>query len=62
MIEVKNLSKIFNEKLPNEFKAIENVNFSLKNGEILAINGISGSGKSTILSLIAGLIKPSSAK
>lgn len=60
MIEVKNLSKIFNEKLPNEFKAIENVNFSLKNGEILAINGISGSGKSTILSLIAGLIKPSS--
>jgi NitT/TauT family transport system ATP-binding protein len=42
-----------------ETKAIENISFNVKKGELLGIVGPSGCGKSTILSLIAGLLKPS---
>ena len=52
-IEVKNLIKSFEDK-----KVIDNVSFKVKNGETLAIVGFSGSGKSTILKLICGLLTP----
>ena len=42
----------------DEIKAIENLSFSVKNGEFVSIIGPSGCGKSTILSLIADLIHP----
>ena len=51
-IEVKNLVKIFDDK-----KVIDNVSFRVEDGETLAIVGFSGSGKSTILKLICGLIE-----
>lgn len=51
-IEVKNLVKIFDDK-----KVIDNVSFKVEDGETLAIVGFSGSGKSTILKLICGLIE-----
>ena len=54
-IEVKNLIKSFEDK-----KIIDNVSFKVKNGETLAIVGFSGSGKSTILKLICGLLTPDS--
>ena len=54
-IEVKNLIKAFGDKT-----VINNVSFKVNNGETLAIVGFSGSGKSTILKLICGLIKPDS--
>lgn len=54
-IEVKNLIKSFEDK-----KVIDNVSFKVKNGETLAIVGFSGSGKSTILKLICGLLTPDS--
>jgi len=50
-IKVKNLIKTFNEK-----KVIDNVSFEVNNGEILSIVGFSGSGKSTILKIICGLL------
>ena len=50
-IEVKNLVKKFDDKL-----VIDNVSFKVNDGEVLAIVGFSGSGKSTILKLICGLI------
>ena len=50
-IEVKNLIKTFDNKT-----VINDVSFKVNNGEILAIVGSSGSGKSTILKLICGLI------
>lgn len=51
-IEVKNLVKIFDDK-----KVIDEVSFKVEDGETLAIVGFSGSGKSTILKLICGLIE-----
>lgn len=50
-IEVKNLVKSFGKNV-----VIDNVSFKVENGEILAIVGFSGSGKSTVLKLISGLI------
>jgi len=50
-IKVSNLVKTFDNKL-----VIDNVSFNVKDGEVLAIVGFSGSGKSTILKLICNLI------
>jgi phospholipid/cholesterol/gamma-HCH transport system ATP-binding protein len=50
-ITVKNLVKKFNGKI-----IIDDVSFNVKDGEVLAIVGFSGSGKSTVLKLICGLI------
>ena len=54
-IEVKNLVKTFDDK-----KVIDNISFSVNDGEVLAIVGFSGSGKSTILKIICELLKPDS--
>lgn len=51
-IEVKNLIKSFDDK-----KIIDNISFKVNDGEILSIVGFSGSGKSTVLKLISGLIE-----
>lgn len=54
-IEVKNLVKTFDDK-----RVIDDVSFKVADGETLAIVGFSGSGKSTILKLICGLIEKDS--
>ncbi len=54
-IEVKNLVKTFEDK-----RVIDNISFKVRNGETLAVVGFSGSGKSTILKLICGLLEPDS--
>lgn len=51
-IEVKNLVKTFNDK-----RIIDNISFKVNDGETLAVVGFSGSGKSTILKLICGLLE-----
>ena len=50
-IEVKNLVKSFDKKL-----ILDNISFKVDDGKILSIVGFSGSGKSTVLKLISGLI------
>lgn len=59
ILKVKNLKKIYHTK-ENEFSAVDNFSFNLKEGEFVAIVGPSGCGKSTILSILCGLDKPSS--
>lgn len=54
-IEVKNLVKTFGEN-----KVIDDISFKVNDSETLAIVGFSGSGKSTVLKLICGLIEPDS--
>lgn len=54
-IEVKNLTKSFKDK-----KVLDDVSFKVEDGEILAVVGLSGVGKSTVLKLICGLTKPDS--
>lgn len=44
----------------HEFKALQDVDFSLQRGEAMGIVGVNGAGKSTLLQLIAGTIQPSS--
>lgn len=54
MLEIKNLTKIYE----GGTQALDNVSFSVPNGEFLAIIGLSGSGKSTLLRCINRLVEP----
>ena len=59
MIEIKDLSKIYNTA-HGEFKAIENVNLTIEDGDIFGIIGMSGAGKSTLVRCINLLERPTS--
>ncbi len=58
MIELKNLTKVFEVNKNNKTTALKDLNLNINEGELIVIKGASGSGKSTVLSLIAGLSKP----
>ena len=55
-ISINNLSKIYD----NGFEALKNVNLSINKGEIFAMLGPNGAGKTTLISIICGIVKPSS--
>lgn len=59
IIKVTNLCKNFYSK-EGELQVLQNINFSLDQGEILSLLGPSGSGKSTILNILTKLLKPTS--
>ena len=59
-IVVKNLSKIYNPGHENEVRAIDDISFSIKEGEFAVILGPSGAGKSTILNILGGMDTPTS--
>ncbi len=58
MIELKNTTKIYEINKNNKVTAIKDISFKIKKGELVVLKGVSGSGKSTILSLIAGVSRP----
>ena len=58
ILKIKNLKKIYHTT-KNEILAVENFTYSLKNGEFVSIVGPSGCVKSTILSILCGLIPKS---
>ena len=57
-IIINNLSKFYK----NGFNALKSVNLNIKKGEIFAMLGPNGAGKTTLISIICGIVKPSSGK
>jgi energy-coupling factor transport system ATP-binding protein len=57
-IKITNLEHIYMPKTPFEHRALTNVNLHIKTGQFVAIIGHTGSGKSTIVQHINGLLKP----
>ena len=60
ILQVKNLTYIYSVGTPFEHKALDNVSFSLNSGEFVGIIGHTGSGKSTLMQHLNGLLKPTS--
>ena len=58
MIEVRNLTHIYSEGLPHESVALDDVNFTIADGNFVGIIGHTGSGKSTLLQHLNGLLQP----
>lgn len=58
IIELKNISKTYKIG-ENEYKALDNIDLSINEGELVVILGPSGAGKSTLLNLIGGMDIPS---
>ena len=59
-IKIENLTHIYMPKTPFEKKAIDDVSIEIKQGEFVALIGHTGSGKSTLIQHINGLLKPTS--
>jgi ABC-2 type transport system ATP-binding protein len=57
-ISINNLSKTYD----NGFNALKTINLEIKKGEIFAMLGPNGAGKTTLISIICGIVKPSSGK
>ena len=60
ILEVRNLTHTYSAGTPFEHKAIDNMNFSVERGEFVGIIGHTGSGKSTLMQHLNGLLKPTS--
>ena len=58
LITIKDLSKVYD----NGFQALKKVNLDIKKGEIIALLGPNGAGKTTLISIICGIVTPSSGK
>ena len=60
ILEVRSLSHIYSAGTPFEHRALDNVSFSVSRGEFIGIIGHTGSGKSTLIQHLNGLLKPTS--
>jgi energy-coupling factor transport system ATP-binding protein len=58
ILEIKNLNYIYSIGTPFEHKALDNVSFAVNRGEFIGIIGHTGSGKSTLVQHLNGLLKP----
>ncbi len=57
MLKIENVTKFY-----GNFKAVDNLSFKVKPGEIFGLLGVNGAGKTTTFRMIVGLLKPSSGK
>ena len=62
ILQVQNLTHIYSAGTPFEHKALDEMNFSVERGEFIGIIGHTGSGKSTLMQHLNGLLKPTSGK
>jgi sodium transport system ATP-binding protein len=60
MIEARSLSKFFHDKKRGEIRAVDNVSFTCRPGQIYGLLGANGAGKTTTLRLLATLLRPTS--
>ena len=60
VLELKNLSYIYGTGTPFEKTAVNNLSLSIEKGEFIGIMGHTGSGKSTLVQMLNGLLKPTS--
>ena len=62
MIELADISKVFNEGKHSEFRALSGISLAIEARKVTALKGPSGSGKTTLLTLIGCLARPSSGR
>ena len=62
ILRIENINYIYSAGTPFEHKALDNVSFSVERGEFIGIIGHTGSGKSTLMQHMNGLLKPTSGK
>ena len=62
IIKVEHLSYVYNQGMPGEVTALEDVSFEVEEGDFVGIIGATGSGKSTLIGHMNGLNKPTSGK
>jgi energy-coupling factor transporter ATPase len=62
IIRIENLSFIYNEGMPDATTALDDVSFSVEEGDFVGIIGSTGSGKSTLISHMNGLNRPTKGK
>ena len=58
ILELKNLGFVYGQGTPFEKRAVDNVSLKINKGELVGIIGHTGSGKSTLVQMLNGLIKP----
>ena len=56
VVSIKKLSKIYD----NDFQALKNITLDIKKNEIIALLGPNGAGKTTMISIICGIVIPTS--
>ena len=62
MVELKNITKVFNRNRPDEFTALEDVSLLVEERKVTVFKGPSGSGKTTLLSIVGAMAKPTSGR
>ena len=62
MIELKNISYVYSKNSPYETAALSDVSLSIGEGEFVGVIGHTGSGKSTLVNIMGGIVKPTTGK
>ena len=62
ILRTENLSLVYGKGTPFEKHAVKNVSLEINRGEVIGVIGHTGSGKSTLMQMLNGLIKPTSGK
>lgn len=62
MLEIKDVSIVFNQGTFDENKALKNINLNIEKGDFVTVIGSNGAGKSTLFNVISGNLKPTGGK